>query len=66
MEGILTIGDRRISGIQLARDITTRMTDYGFDIYEKNSNLGGTWFENKYPGWVILSSVSNIMTQSLG
>jgi hydroxyversicolorone monooxygenase len=43
----------RISGIQLAHDITRKMTDYEFDIYEKNSGLGGTWFENKYPGCVM-------------
>lgn len=40
----------RISGIQFAHDVTTRMENYELNIYEKNSDLGGTWFENKYPG----------------
>ncbi|KAH7304640.1 monooxygenase [Rhexocercosporidium sp. MPI-PUGE-AT-0058] len=41
-----------ISGIQLAHDVTTRMNadDYHLEIFEKNSGVGGTWFENKYPG----------------
>ncbi|KAG4431544.1 hypothetical protein IFR05_012979 [Cadophora sp. M221] len=39
-----------ISGIQLAHDVTTRLQDYEFDIYEKNAGLGGTWYENRYPG----------------
>ncbi|KAK5271829.1 hypothetical protein LTR96_003657 [Exophiala xenobiotica] len=46
---ILMIG-AGISGIQLAHDVTTTMNNYELEIYDKNSGLGGTWFENKYPG----------------
>ncbi|KAB8244966.1 hypothetical protein BDV35DRAFT_394362 [Aspergillus flavus] len=39
-----------ISGIQFAHDITTRMSDIDLEIYEKNPKVGGTWYENRYPG----------------
>lgn len=39
-----------ISGIQFAHDVTTRMKDYELEIFEKNPELGGTWYENRYPG----------------
>lgn len=25
-------------------------TDFSLDIYEKNPDIGGTWYENRYPG----------------
>ncbi|KAL2202390.1 monooxygenase [Sarocladium strictum] len=39
-----------ISGIQFAHDVETRMSNIELDIYDKNAELGGTWFENRYPG----------------
>ncbi|GKU08544.1 unnamed protein product [Fusarium langsethiae] len=39
-----------ISGIQFAHDVDTRMENVELDIYEKNPELGGTWYENRYPG----------------
>ena len=26
------------------------MKDFGLTCYEKNSEVGGTWYENRYPG----------------
>ncbi|KAK5047677.1 hypothetical protein LTR84_006342 [Exophiala bonariae] len=39
-----------VSGIQLAYDVATKTKDIELEIYEKNANLGGTWYENRYPG----------------
>ncbi|KAH8819264.1 cyclohexanone monooxygenase [Xylogone sp. PMI_703] len=39
------------SGLSLANEVETRqIKNCTLKIYEKNSNLGGTWFENRYPG----------------
>ncbi|KAF4345630.1 hypothetical protein FBEOM_395 [Fusarium beomiforme] len=38
------------SGIDFARQLERRMQDVTLVIYEKNSDLGGTWLENRYPG----------------
>ncbi|KAG8165099.1 hypothetical protein KVR01_005374 [Diaporthe batatas] len=39
-----------VSGINLLRTLRLNLTDYEAQIYEKNENVGGTWFENRYPG----------------
>ncbi|KAG5912774.1 hypothetical protein E4U53_005162, partial [Claviceps sorghi] len=39
-----------ISGIQFLRDATTRLSNVTVEVYEKNDDLGGTWYENRYPG----------------
>ncbi|KAK5992095.1 FAD-binding monooxygenase moxY [Cladobotryum mycophilum] len=39
-----------ISGIQFIKDATTRLKNVNVTVYEKNSDIGGTWFENRYPG----------------
>lgn len=36
------------SGINLARQIDLRMQNVDYVVYEKNSDVGGTWFENTY------------------
>lgn len=36
------------SGLNLARQIDLHMENVDYVIYEKNSEVGGTWFENKY------------------
>lgn len=41
----------RISGIQIAHDISSRLSNIDLQIYEKNEGPGGTWFENRYPGY---------------
>lgn len=37
------------SGINTARHIEMHMENVGFCSYEKNSDVGGTWLENRYP-----------------
>ncbi|ENH66025.1 Putative sterigmatocystin biosynthesis monooxygenase stcW [Fusarium oxysporum f. sp. cubense race 1] len=39
-----------ISGIQFLKDATTRLPSVSITIYDKNSQEGGTWAENRYPG----------------
>lgn len=38
------------SGINLIRTLKLNLTDYEVVVYEKNPDVGGTWFENRYPG----------------
>lgn len=39
-----------ISGILAAIKFRQAVPDLSLTIYEKNPELGGTWYENKYPG----------------
>ena len=39
-----------ISGILSAIRIQERLKDFELVVYDKNEELGGTWYENKYPG----------------
>ncbi|KAH8775593.1 hypothetical protein F5883DRAFT_261248 [Diaporthe sp. PMI_573] len=39
-----------VSGINLLRTLRLNLADYEAQVYEKNENVGGTWFENRYPG----------------
>lgn len=36
------------SGLNMARHMELHMENYELMIYEKNSDVGGTWFENRY------------------
>ncbi|RAL15191.1 flavin-containing monooxygenase [Aspergillus homomorphus CBS 101889] len=38
------------SGLYLAYRLKKSFTDFTLQIYEKNADVGGTWFENRYPG----------------
>jgi len=38
------------SGIYLAIRLPERLRNIQLTVYEKNAGLGGTWFENNYPG----------------
>jgi len=38
------------SGIYCAIRIPERLRNVDLTVYEKNDGLGGTWFENRYPG----------------
>ncbi|GAB7353336.1 hypothetical protein MBLNU459_g3826t2 [Dothideomycetes sp. NU459] len=39
------------SGLSFAREVETgSIPNCDLTVYEKNSNVGGTWFENRYPG----------------
>ena len=44
---VITIG-AGASGLNLARQIELHMQDVEHVIYEKNGDVGGTWFENRY------------------
>lgn len=39
-----------ISGILAAINLPQQVQKLDLTIYDKNEELGGTWFENKYPG----------------
>ncbi|KAE8309703.1 hypothetical protein BDV41DRAFT_567147 [Aspergillus transmontanensis] len=38
------------SGLYLAYKLKTLFTDYTLEVYGKNEDIGGTWFEDRYPG----------------
>ncbi|KAF2088438.1 FAD/NAD(P)-binding domain-containing protein [Saccharata proteae CBS 121410] len=46
---VLTIG-AGFSGILMAYQIQKYCTNVEHVVYEKNEDIGGTWFENRYPG----------------
>lgn len=39
-----------ISGILASIRLPQRIPHLSLQIYEKNADIGGTWFENRYPG----------------
>ena len=39
-----------VSGILAGIRFPQRVKDVELVIYDKNEEIGGTWFENKYPG----------------
>lgn len=38
------------SGLNIAYKAARQLSNASFQIYEKNSDVGGTWLENRYPG----------------
>lgn len=46
---VITIG-AGASGLNLAYQIERHMEHIEHIIYEKNAEVGGTWYENRYPG----------------
>jgi cation diffusion facilitator CzcD-associated flavoprotein CzcO len=38
------------SGLNMIRTLRMNLTDFELVVYEKNADVGGTWFENRYPG----------------
>lgn len=40
------------SGLQLAYKLQKHVSDFSLTVYEKNPEASGTWYENKYPGYV--------------
>ncbi|KAJ5355635.1 hypothetical protein N7517_010244 [Penicillium concentricum] len=46
---IATIG-AGISGLNMIRALRKTMSNYEHVVYEKNPEVGGTWYENRYPG----------------
>ena len=68
-DSLLTL-TRSVSGIQFAKDVSSKMQEIDLEIYDKNPALGGTWYENRYPGYVIsvlgfASGCERIRTQKL-
>ncbi|KAF7527649.1 hypothetical protein PCG10_002613 [Penicillium crustosum] len=39
-----------VSGLNLAKILPEKVKNVSLAIYEKNPEVGGTWFENRYPG----------------
>ena len=39
-----------ISGILATIRLPQRIPNIDLQVYEKNAEIGGTWFENRYPG----------------
>ncbi|KIM98172.1 hypothetical protein OIDMADRAFT_129122 [Oidiodendron maius Zn] len=46
---IVTIG-AGMSGINIIRTLRLNTSNFEHVVYEKNEEIGGTWFENRYPG----------------
>ncbi|KAJ9606670.1 hypothetical protein H2200_008678 [Cladophialophora chaetospira] len=46
---IITIG-AGASGINMAYQVQNHLKNATMIVYEKNAGVGGTWFENRYPG----------------
>ena len=47
---VVTIG-AGASGLLMAYKLQRNFAKFEHVIYEKNPDLGGTWFENRYPGY---------------
>lgn len=46
---VVTIG-AGASGLNMIRTMKKHLTNFEHMVYEKNPMIGGTWYENKYPG----------------
>lgn len=49
------------SGLCLAYKLKRSFQKFSLTVYEKNAEIGGTWFENKYPGLVEPFMLPNIV-----
>jgi len=38
------------SGLLMAYKLQKHFQNFSLQVYEKNSEVSGTWFENRYPG----------------
>jgi NADPH-dependent glutamate synthase beta subunit-like oxidoreductase len=38
------------SGLLMAYKLQRHFSNYSLTVYEKNAEVSGTWFENRYPG----------------
>ena len=44
------------SGLSMAREVeTSTLKNVSLTVYEKNASVGGTWYENRYPGCASVS-----------
>ena len=46
---IITVG-AGATGLNFIRTLRLHLTDYTHAVYETNPQVGGTWYENRYPG----------------
>lgn len=46
---VITIG-AGAAGLNFAYQLNRHMQNISHVVYEKNSEVGGTWYENRYPG----------------
>lgn len=42
------------SGLLLAYKMQKHFSNYSLTVYEKNAEVSGTWYENRYPGYVCI------------
>lgn len=42
------------SGLLLAYKLQRSFQNFDLVLYEKNDDISGTWYENKYPGYIVL------------
>jgi len=45
------------TGLDLAYKMERHLKSFELQIYEKNPELGGTWFENTYVGDILVSGI---------
>jgi hypothetical protein len=53
------------SGIYLGIRIPQRLRHVDLQIYEKNEGIGGTWWENRYPGRFSFSNICKHVTNDV-
>lgn len=47
------------SGLAFAREVERgHLPNVSLTVYEKNASVGGTWYENRYPGYVSCAPAS--------
>jgi hypothetical protein len=61
---IVTIG-AGASGLNLARHVGLHMDNVDHVIYEKNADVGGTWFENRYANFLESFAVADLIGDTL-
>lgn len=62
---IIAIG-AGFAGLSMARAISTgNIQNASIKVYEKNADVGGTWYENRYPGSVLCSICAREIFKSL-
>lgn len=50
------------SGLSIARAVHAgKLPNASITVYEKNAGVGGTWYENRYPGFVCLVSSCHVI-----
>ena len=46
------------SGLAFAREVEIgNLPNVSLTVYEKNASVGGTWYENRYPGYLISTPI---------